>query len=483
MSKNRNFFSWIILVAVVVAAVTGCAPAATATQAPVAPPTQAPVIQIQAPTLPAPATAAPATAAPATAAPATQALTTSPVTLTVWTGYPELEPFYRDVAAQFTKIHPNVSFQFLSTTLREFETKVQAALPTCTGPDVFDIEPNIAPILVSDQLIDPNPPAVDALVKSGIYSPFVVNYFTYGGKTYGIPMLEGSDAQLFYNKDMFTAAGLDPNKPPTTFDEMMADAQKLTKYDSSGNITVSGMSMRLSGQGSGIAEKFWFFLHNMGGDIIVPSADGTKWHNGYDNAAGQKALTYYIDSVYKYHVVDQKVPSDAAAFEAGQTAMLLRESWVVGEIATKAPKLNYGTAAMPRDVKFDTLTQPAGVYVAHCSKNPDVAWAYAQLLTTQDNTLLQIKDLGWISPRKGDYSALVAQTPQYATFVNPPEQGFYAYPLITSFNELETKMADELTTAYLDKSLLNNPAGIAKTISAMAADTDSILQQAGDYGK
>jgi multiple sugar transport system substrate-binding protein len=444
--------------------------------APVA--TQAPVIQIQGTAIP-----APATVAPATAAPATQAFTTSPVTLTVWTGYPELEPFYRDVAAQFTKIHPNVSFEFLSTTLREFETKVQAALPTCTGPDVFDIEPNIAPILVADQLIDPNPPAIDTLVKSGSYSPFVVNYFTYGGKTYGIPMLEGSDAQLFYNKDMFKAAGLDPNKPPTTFDEMMADAQKLVKKDSAGNITVSGMSMRLSGQGSGIAEKFWFYLHNMGGDIIVPSADGTKWHNGYDNAAGQKALQYYIDSVYKYHVVDQKVPSDAAAFEAGQTAMLIRESWVVGEIAAKAPTLNYGTSGMPRDVKFDTLTQPAGVYVAHCSKNPDVAWAYAQLLTTQENTLLQIKDSGWISPRKGDYSALVAATPQYNTFVNPPEEGFYAYPLITSFDELETKMANDLVAAYLDKSLLNNPAGIAKTISAMAATTDSILTQAGVYGK
>jgi multiple sugar transport system substrate-binding protein len=459
MSKKLNFFSSIILVAVLFTAVTGCGPVVQPTQTPVAQATQGTVAQ------------------------PTQTPEAKPVTLTVWTGYPELEPVYKAVADQFKVTHPNVKFEFLSTTLREFETKLQAALPTCTGPDIFDVEPNIAPILVANQLIDPNPPAVDALVKSGAYAPFVVNYFTYDGKTYGIPQLDGSIAQLYYNKDMFTAAGLDPNKPPTTFDEMMADAQKLVQYDAAGNITVSGMSMRLSGQGSGIAEKFWFFLHNMGGDIIVPIADGTKWHNGYDNEVGRKALKYYIDSVYKYHVVDQKVPADAAAFEAGQTAMLIRESWVISEIATKAPTLNYGVAPMPRDVKFDTLTQPAGIYVAQCSKNPDLAWEYAQLYPNQENTMLQINLSGWISPRKGDYSALVATIPQYQNFVNPPEDSFYAYPLITSFDELETKMADSLVQAYLDKSLLDNPDGIARTIKAMAAETDSILTQAGVYGK
>jgi len=264
---------------------------------------------------------------------------------------------------------------------------------------------------------------------------------------------------------------------------MMEDAKKLVQYDSAGNITRSGMSMRLSGQGSGIAEKFWFFLHNMGGDLIVPTADGQKWHNGYDNEAGRKALQYYIDSVYKYHVVDQKVPADAEAFATGQTAMLLRESWVIAEIASKNPGLNYGVAPMPRDVRFDMMTQPWGVYVAKCSKNPDLAWEYAMLLTNQDNALLQVQKTGWISPRGGDWSALVATIPQYQVFVNPPADiGFYAYPLLPCFDELMTKMADKLVLAYLDASLVDNPDGIAKTIKDMADESDTILKQAGIYG-
>ncbi len=423
------------------------------------------------------------TAVPATAAQPTQAPEAKPVTLTVWTGFPELEPLYMGVADQFKAIHPNVTVEFLSTTLREFELKLQAALPTGTGPDVFDVGMNITPILIEGQLLDPNPPAVDQWVKSGAYTPFVVDYITYDGKTYGIPMLDGSLASLFYNKDMFKAAGLDPEKPPTTFDEMMEDAKKLVQYDSAGNITVSGMSMRLSGQGSGIAEKFWFFLHNMGGDIIVPTADGQKWHNGYDNEAGRKALQYYIDSVYKYHVVDQTVPADAEAFATGVTAMLLRESWVISEIASKNPDLNYGVAPMPGDVRFDIMTQPWAVYVAKSSKNPDLAWEYAMLLTNQANALLQVQKTGWMSPRLGDWSPLLATIPQYQVFVSPPaDMGFYTYPLLACFDELMTKMADKLVLAYLDASLVDNPDGIAKTIKDMADESDTILKQAGIYG-
>lgn len=476
MNQKRSIFNWIVLIAMMVAMLTGCAPVATP-----APATEAPVAQAPAAQEPA-ATQAPAAQEPAaTVAPA---IDNTDATLTIWTGFPELEPLYKDVATQFQATHPNVKFEYLSTTLREFEAKLQTALPACAGPDIFDAGSNLAPILVEGQLIDPNPAAVEAQVKSTAYSEYVANYFTYDGKTYGVPMLEGSMASLYYNKDLFKAAGLDPENPPKTFDEMMQDAIKLTQYDASGNITVSGMSMRLSGQGSGIDEKFWFYLHNMGGDIIAPSADGTKWHNGYDNEAGQKALTYYIDSVYKNHVTDQKVPSDATAFEAGQAAMLLRESWVIGDIAKNSPKLNYGVAPMPRDVKFDTMTQPNGVYVAKCSKNPDLAWQYVQLLTNQANTMLQVKDTGWISPRHDvDMAALVKEIPQYAEFVNPPsDMGYYAYPLITCYDEIMTKMADKLTAAYLDKSLLNNPDGIAKTMKAMADETDSILKANGVYG-
>ena len=68
-------------------------------------------------------------------------------TLSIWTGYPELVPYYQAVAEAYAKTKPGVTCTILSTSLREHEQKLSAAVPTGTGPDIFDIGINI-----SDQL-------------------------------------------------------------------------------------------------------------------------------------------------------------------------------------------------------------------------------------------------------------------------------------------------------------------------------------------
>ena len=70
-------------------------------------------------------------------------------------------------------------------------------------------------------------------------------------------------------------------------DDLRNYAKKLAKYDAAGNLTVSGISLRLSGAGSGIAEKFWMYLGPWAARIVDQTKSG-KWHNNYNNEAGQK---------------------------------------------------------------------------------------------------------------------------------------------------------------------------------------------------
>src|SRR6266403_5172937 len=58
-------------------------------------------------------------------------------TLAIWTGFPECQPFYQAVADAYTKLHPEVKVTVFSTSLREMEQKLSAAVPTGTGPDIF----------------------------------------------------------------------------------------------------------------------------------------------------------------------------------------------------------------------------------------------------------------------------------------------------------------------------------------------------------
>jgi multiple sugar transport system substrate-binding protein len=408
---------------------------------------------------------------------------TATTTINVWTGFPELEPFYKWVGAEYSKSHPGVTVKVLSTSLREFEQKLTASIPSGTGPEVFDVGPYIAIKLIDAGLLPQNPKDIDTYLKSGAWSKFSVKYVTVKGKTYGIPLMNGSRAALFYNKTMFKEAGLDPNNPPKTFSELMAAAKKLTKYDSKGNIVRSGLSLRISGGGSGLTEKFRFILHNAGGDLIVPTGNG-KWKNGLNNKAGQAALKYYIDALHQYKVDDPQVKHDSDAFVTETTAMFLRESWVIGEIKSKNPKLNYGVAPMPGWKRTATLAQPWAVYMSQQgAKSKDVR-EFMKFLTSENAASKLIKLSGWIPERKFDSEALVKETPQYQIFVNPPKTlTYYSDPVMSAFDEIQTKVTDKLVELFLNAKLVNNPAGISKAMNEIGKMVDSILKRNNAYGK
>jgi multiple sugar transport system substrate-binding protein len=404
--------------------------------------------------------------------------------LTIWTGFPDIDLVYRAVAADYAKTHPGVSFDFFSTSLREAEQKLVTAVPTGTGPDIFDIGTNISVNFIDNGLIEPNPPDVEKYVRSGAWDKFVVDYLSIDGKTYGVPFGEGSRASMFWNKAYFKEAGI--AGPPATFPELVEDAKKLVKFDSSGKMTRSGISMRLSGQGSGIGEKFRYLLESAGGSLIVKTPSG-KWHNSYDNDAGRDALTWYVDAVQTWKIDDPRVPHDADAFASGATAMLFRESNVIGDIQSKNPKLDYGVAPIPAwkaGMPRKMLLQPWAIYVSGQSSNKDAAWDFVKFMTSAQNGLRLTEMTGWIAPRTDiDWKPLLAKTPQFETFLSPPsDMQYYVDPVLTAFDEVESKLADRLTASYIDPALKGNPQAVAARIHDMAQQTDQILKDAKLYG-
>ena len=79
----------------------------------------------------------------------------------------------------------------------------------------------------------------------GFYPAFMENSQT-GGKTYGIPF-QRSTPVLYWNKEAFKEAGLDPDTPPANWDEMVSFGKKLTKTDSDGNVSQWGVRIPSSG--------------------------------------------------------------------------------------------------------------------------------------------------------------------------------------------------------------------------------------------
>jgi len=396
--------------------------------------------------------------------------------LSLWGGYPEMVPFYEKVAKDYQESHPDVEVGILAYSLRDFEQKLSATIPTDTAADIVEINTYTMRKFIEAGFIPANPPDIDAMLKGGSYSQEAINNLTYGDYTFGITLFGGGEA-MFWNKKMFAEVGL--TSAPKNWDEVIDYSKKLAQYDEQGNLTRSGISLRLSGAGSGVAAK-WFYcwLYPAGGTILEKYPDG-KYRAGYDNEAGHEALKLYIDLVYKYQVDDHKVKHDAEAFALGLTAMFIRESWVIGYMQQYAPQVEYDTALVPSYKRAGNFQYLCDLYVTRTCKNPEVAWDFIKFMLQPEYQKYLLETSGWTPVRVDvDYSAIYEKIPQFRAFLEVPENfEVYTYEPIACFDEILTRLAERLVDNFLDQSLLDNPEGIARVIHEAAEETNNILKE------
>ena len=143
-------------------------------------------------------------------------------------------------AAGFEKDNPGIKVNpIYAGTYQETIVKALTAHKSGTPPVTSVLLSTDMFTLIDEDAIVP----VDDFVKTaedrqwlaGFFPAFMQNSQT-GGKTWGIPF-QRSTIVLYWNKDLFKEAGLDPEKPPRNWQEQLEFAQKLTKHDASGNVT------------------------------------------------------------------------------------------------------------------------------------------------------------------------------------------------------------------------------------------------------
>ncbi|HEX7056293.1 MAG TPA: extracellular solute-binding protein [Bacilli bacterium] len=397
-----------------------------------------------------------------------------PVEINLWSGYPELDPWFNKMADAYHTQHPNVTIHISSFPLRDFEKKVATSVPSNSAAEIITINPSIALRYIQTDMIQKAPEDLATMVKSGIFPKVLVDDASYNNNVYGIPHMLANSA-IFYNTKMFEEAGI--KEPPKTMDELIKDAEMLTKRDASGKVIRSGLSLRLSGGGSGVAEKFWIFAMQNGASILKEVSPG-KYRANYANEGGLKTLQMYVDMVHKTHVDDPALKHDAEAFELQDTAMFVRETWVIGDIQKKSPDLQYATAPMPSA----NLLVEKDFYVTNAAKGDKqaAAWDFIRFLMQPENHIQQLEMSGW-HPARTDLKLddIFAKTPQFESFFANYDH-LEVYPLLPEFDEIATKFADRLATkGYVDASFVDNPDKMMQFLQDAAKETNDILKQNG----
>lgn len=406
---------------------------------------------------------------------------TGPKTLSFWTGYSERLPVYKAAIADYTKDHPNVSIEISSFDLRQSEQKLQIALAAGTAPDISGLGFQLMQRLAAEDYFEPMP-AADVTWLNQNYDKVYVDAVTRDGKVYAIPEVQGQQL-LFYNIDNYNAAGI--SAPPATLDGLMADAQKLTKYDANGKVTHSGISFRLTGGGSGVAEKWEIFLFANGGRVMEQTGPHT-WKAGFNNEAGYNAVKFYLDGLYKTKVDSFDVKHDEEAFVNGITSQFNRETYIIGSMRSKAPNTQYGISQVvggpggrATNLNIDTFVVPAS------GKNKAVAWDFAKYLEQDKYCVMMMKEVGWTVSKKGvDYSSVYAQEPHFKQALERPA-GFKLIPspAAVSWGEAYTGLANGLVSVFSDPSMVDNKAKVMAFLDAQAKAVNDVLKSNNEYAQ
>ncbi len=167
-----------------------------------------------------------------------------------------------------------------------------------------------------------------------------------GDTTWCLPW--GNDIYaLFWNKDLFKAAGLDPEVPPKTMDELVSMSEKLTKLDADGNIIQAGFIPDFSWSHIDLyAREFGGFWFGDDGQTLTlnsqPMIDALNWEAQFYQKVGAQKLLDFIATFGDYASSEQ-------GFYASKTAFQVDGEWQPGKncIQALAPNLNYGVAPFP----------------------------------------------------------------------------------------------------------------------------------------
>jgi multiple sugar transport system substrate-binding protein len=307
--------------------------------------------------------------------------------------------WYKKWTAEFNKTHPNTQINLTIVPGDVWDQKMKAAQAAGNQPEIVSRSYNqIAPAAQLGQIL-----ALDSYMDPKVWTDLYENvekFVNVKGSHYAFPMLVEPSAVLFYRKDFFKEAGLDPEKPPVTWDELIDYGKKLTKDGRFG--------LKIAGNAGDYSWSSWGAQMQFG---HRPISD--DWSKATVMDDGYKALVGFYKSLYDQKIVPKeplKGYADGADFGEGKEAMAITGSWVMGQLRADYKGIldNVGVAPVP--TKDGDATKPTAslggwtLTIDAKSKHPQQAADFITWLYAGDTKIMEdffkISGYSKFSPRK-----------------------------------------------------------------------------------
>jgi multiple sugar transport system substrate-binding protein len=358
-------------------------------------------------------------------------------------------PSLTRMVTDFGKANPDIKVELEPVSVRDKVTKFVTQARGGNPPDVLRVLTTDVPSFQAmGALLDLEPlvaKAGGAALKEQ-YAAFLVNAATIDGHLYCMPN-EGDAFVLYINTRVWKDAGLDPDRPPTTFAELEKANRALAKPGSG----KYAFGMLAEPAIAAIWMQSWFTAH--GSDFF--NADYTD--TLIDSPKGIEAFKFYTTMYTRDHAVP---PGPTETDYAAQVNLFAQEkvAYIQGPFATKGGILaaNPRLASVLRAIPFPGTRATAGRGTVYCiskaSKNPDAAWKLIEWLNSEDNQLRFFREATMVPTRKTALGKInVDADPIARVLIREAIPAAKSYPILAAWPKAKTVLDDALASTLLGR--------------------------------
>lgn len=374
---------------------------------------------------------------------------------------------------EYHKENPNVKVTpVYAGSYADTRTKVQAAIKGGNTPDLaIMLSIDLYSLLSMDAIADIDSFCTTDADKewlNGFYDGFMMNSRD-GETTYGIPW-QRSTIVLYYNKDAFEAAGLDPEQPPKTWDELKEDAKKLT-------ITENGQTTQYGIQIPSDGYAYWmlqtFCVEQNGFNLM--NETGTETY--YDDERTAKGLEFWKSladdgSMPEGIVAWATTPSD---FLEGKTAMMYHTTGNLTNVKNNA-SFNFGVAMLPANESYGSPTGGGNFYIFKgvSEERQQAAFDFIKWMTDDERVAQWSIDTGYVATRPSAYDTERMQeyAKEFPYCLVARDQLEYGYAELSTYNQAEVQKAIDDAISYV----MTDQQDVESALATAQQTADGILQ-------
>lgn len=336
-----------------------------------------------------------------------------PQNIDMWAYVPEDNPALDPYVNRFNDSQNQVQIDRRFIPFAEFKRQLTVAVSSGNPPDIALVDnPDYASFAEAGAFAP-----LDQRIRNWQWSgedfyPGPWQSARWNDTQYGLPF-ETNTLVLFYNAEMFEAAGLDPDNPPETWEELTNYARQLTTEERYG-ISISAVA---SEEGT---FQWLPFLQQNGGSI-----------RDLDSDAAIEALNLWVNWIEQGYVSEEVVNFTQWAgvrpqFTNERAAMMINGPWVVGPMRNNVPDLEWRVATLPYSEQQASAMGGANLGLM-ADQNVDAGWQFVEWLYQPDRIAQFWNDFGSlpIIPEIGQEAEFWQGDPVFETFLAQME---YARP-------------------------------------------------------